>query len=88
MNLDDENCEVLAAVIKWAYANEISVLFGEQRDYDGHCYPTVRFKRGNKNVEMALWPLIHIYPRLEAEWEKIGLALCVEPLVLPDRKRS
>jgi len=85
MNLgmfDDGRDKVMCKVFEWAYENGIEIKLRSVSHYDGGKHPELVFRRGDKNLAVAFWPLTDLTAKLDHEWRKIALELCVAPLKL------
>lgn len=72
--------KIMPRILAWAYRHDIEVLIFKESGTHGYGeYPVVRFSRGDKYMQQALFPLYDVTARLKDLWGPIGFKLCVEP---------
>lgn len=78
---DEGRDRVMCKVFQWAYANNIDITLQKRRDYNSE-WPELVFRRNGKCMAIGFWPATDLSAKLEYEWQKIALELCVESLNL------
>lgn len=81
-DLNKQDVAILAQVIAWAYSNEIEVTLRTNSFYNSDPYPVLIFRKEDRNMEYAFYPLTDISGRAQYLWKEIAVKIGVKPLKL------